>query len=198
MPGTRRRPGRGPDVSETPAPEKSRVYGKLGQGSIHVRHLAPLADYGEAHQVDPVEDLRPVCPSCHAMPHNPVIPTGVCRGARRTQPEPLARHRRGCWRTSPAQGLCDGESACRRDSVSPVSRGWVAIHLSGPPGDIGRAGRPALDLAPSGVYIAARVTPDAGALLPHRCTLTCGDPSGVAHRRSAFCCTVLRVTSTGR
>ena len=41
---------------------------------------------------------------------------------------------------------------------------------------MGRAGRPTLDLAPGGVYQAARVTPDAGALLPHRCTLACGDP----------------------
>src|SRR6185503_11430002 len=31
-----------------------------------------------------------------------------------------------------------------------------------------------------------------GALLPHRFTLTC------FHRRFTFCCTVLRVTSTGR
>jgi hypothetical protein len=57
--------------------------------------------------------------------------------------------------------------------------GWVAIHLSGLPGDIGRAGRPTLDLAPGGVCRAARVTPDAGALLPHRCTLTCGGRTGV-------------------
>jgi hypothetical protein len=71
----------------------------------------------------------------------------------------------------------------------------VAIHLSGPPGDIGRAGRPTLDLAPGGVYRAVRVTPGAGALLPHRFTLAC---DGFAvHRRSAFCCTFLRVASTG-
>src|SRR6059058_2651885 len=51
--------------------------------------------------------------------------------------------------------------------------GSVAIHLCGLPGDIGRASRPTLGLAPSGVCRAARVTPDAGALLPHRFTLTC-------------------------
>lgn len=70
----------------------------------------------------------------------------------------------------------DGESACRRDSVVDLSQ-RVAIHLSGPPGDVGRAGRPTFDLAPGGVYIAARVTPGAGALLPHRCTLACNGPS---------------------
>jgi len=50
--------------------------------------------------------------------------------------------------------------------------GWVVIHLCGLPGDIGRAGRPTLGLAPGGVCRAARVTPGAGALLPHRFTLT--------------------------
>src|SRR5947207_6363993 len=51
--------------------------------------------------------------------------------------------------------------------------GWVAIHLCGLPGDIGRASRPTLGLAPGGVCRAARVTPGAGALLPHRFTLAC-------------------------
>ena len=77
--------------------------------------------------------------------------------------------------------LVDGESACRRDSV--IRYGSVAIHLSGPPGDIDRAGRPTLDLAPGGVYRAAQVTLGAGALLPHRCTLTCD-----ARRRPSAVC----------
>jgi len=55
----------------------------------------------------------------------------------------------------------------------------VAIHLRGLPGD--RASEeapdglpnPLLGLAPGGVYRATRVTPGAGALLPHRFTLTC-------------------------
>jgi len=50
---------------------------------------------------------------------------------------------------------------------------WVAIHLSGLPGIIGRATRSLLGLAPGGVYRAVRVAPNAGALLPHRFTLTC-------------------------
>src|SRR3954469_14360852 len=52
----------------------------------------------------------------------------------------------------------------------------VTIHLCGLPGDIGRASRPTFGLAPSGVCRAARVTPGAGALLPHRFTLTCARP----------------------
>ena len=51
--------------------------------------------------------------------------------------------------------------------------GGVAIHLRGLPGDIGRAARPTFGLAPGGVYRADRVTPAAGALLPHRFTLAC-------------------------
>jgi hypothetical protein len=50
--------------------------------------------------------------------------------------------------------------------------GLVTIHLCGPPGDVGRAGHPLFGLAPGGVCRAAPVTRDAGALLPHRFTLT--------------------------
>jgi hypothetical protein len=66
------------------------------------------------------------------------------------------------------------EPACRRDSVhrAVAGTGWVVIHLSGLPGDIGRASRPTFDLAPGGVYRAAQVALNAGALLPHRFTLT--------------------------
>src|SRR3984893_16117683 len=46
-----------------------------------------------------------------------------------------------------------------------------------------RAATPTFDLAPGGVCQAARVTPSAGALLPHRFTLTCG----TFRRPSAVC-----------
>ncbi|MFY3433073.1 HNH endonuclease [Achromobacter mucicolens] len=45
------------------------VYGQLGDGFIHVHHLRPLSTIGEAYELDPEEDLRPVCPNCHAMLH---------------------------------------------------------------------------------------------------------------------------------
>src|SRR5581483_202429 len=49
--------------------------------------------------------------------------------------------------------------------------------------------------APGGGYRAARVTPDAGALLPHRFTLTCSAPANRrSHRRSALCCPDRQVT----
>ena len=80
---------------------------------------------------------------------------------------------------------------CRRDSVRrPVARfDVVTIHLCGLPGGNGRAARPLFDLAPSGVCRAAPVTRDAGALLPHRCTLTCAPrpPRRMSGRPSAVC-----------
>jgi 5-methylcytosine-specific restriction protein A len=32
-----------------------------------VHHLVPLASIGREYHIDPVADLRPVCPNCHAM-----------------------------------------------------------------------------------------------------------------------------------
>jgi 5-methylcytosine-specific restriction endonuclease McrA len=48
------------------------VYGPVAEGYIHVHHLCPLSEVGEAHVVDPVTDLRPVCPNCHAVLHRRV------------------------------------------------------------------------------------------------------------------------------
>ena len=45
------------------------AYGDIGKGFIHVHHLTPLADIGKMYEVDPVKDLRPVCPNCHSMLH---------------------------------------------------------------------------------------------------------------------------------
>ena len=46
-----------------------KVYGDIGKGFIHVHHLTQLSDIGQGYEVDPVKDLRPVCPNCHAMLH---------------------------------------------------------------------------------------------------------------------------------
>jgi hypothetical protein len=45
------------------------AYGPVAEGYIHVHHLRPLAEIGEEYKVDPVQDLRPVCPNCHAVLH---------------------------------------------------------------------------------------------------------------------------------
>lgn len=44
-------------------------YGPQFSGLIHVHHEKPLASIGEDYLVDPIADLKPVCPSCHAALH---------------------------------------------------------------------------------------------------------------------------------
>lgn len=44
-------------------------YGEIGKGFIHVHHLKPLSEIGVDYKVDPIKDLRPVCPNCHSMIH---------------------------------------------------------------------------------------------------------------------------------
>lgn len=44
-------------------------YGEIGVGFIHVHHLLELSAIGKEYKVNPVTDLRPVCPNCHAMLH---------------------------------------------------------------------------------------------------------------------------------
>lgn len=45
------------------------VYGDFAAGYIHVHHLRPLSEIGMEYVVNPAEDLRPVCPNCHAVIH---------------------------------------------------------------------------------------------------------------------------------
>ncbi|WP_369122648.1 HNH endonuclease [Paraburkholderia piptadeniae] len=45
-------------------------YGPLGEGFIHVHHIVPLTEIRKEYNVDPIADLRPVCPNCHAMLHS--------------------------------------------------------------------------------------------------------------------------------
>ncbi|MCA9317619.1 MAG: HNH endonuclease [Planctomycetes bacterium] len=44
-------------------------YGAEFAGMIHVHHLTLISARGGSHEVDPVADLRPVCPNCHAAIH---------------------------------------------------------------------------------------------------------------------------------
>lgn len=46
------------------------VYGDFGKGFIHVHHLKPIGHIGTRYEVNPAEDLVPVCPNCHAMLHH--------------------------------------------------------------------------------------------------------------------------------
>jgi len=50
-------------------------YGEIGTGYIEVHHLTPIGDSARERIVNPAEDMRPVCPNCHAMLHrsDPVL-----------------------------------------------------------------------------------------------------------------------------
>ena len=45
------------------------AYGPLGCSFIHVHHLIELSAIKGEYTVDPINDLRPLCPNCHAMIH---------------------------------------------------------------------------------------------------------------------------------
>lgn len=51
------------------------TYGEIAEGFIHVHHLTPLADIDEEYNVDPINDLVPVCANCHSVIHltNPAM-----------------------------------------------------------------------------------------------------------------------------
>ncbi len=53
------------------------TFGPLGEGFTHVHHLRPISTAKEQHEVDPVSDLRPVCPNCHAMLHRTQPPMSI-------------------------------------------------------------------------------------------------------------------------
>lgn len=46
-----------------------KTYGKIGHHFVHVHHIVPVSKMTEAYVLDPVNDLIPVCPNCHAMLH---------------------------------------------------------------------------------------------------------------------------------
>jgi hypothetical protein len=44
-------------------------YGAVAEGLIHVHHLKPLSEVHQQYKVNPIVDLRPICPNCHAVIH---------------------------------------------------------------------------------------------------------------------------------
>jgi 5-methylcytosine-specific restriction protein A len=46
-----------------------KIYGPIGKGFIHVHHNIPIGTIRARYRIDPVKDLTPVCPNCHAMIH---------------------------------------------------------------------------------------------------------------------------------
>jgi hypothetical protein len=50
--------------------DAAEIYGKRFKGKIHVHHLIPLSEIGVEYIVNPIDDLRPVCPNCHMVLHS--------------------------------------------------------------------------------------------------------------------------------
>lgn len=44
-------------------------YGDLGKDFTHVHHIIPLNEIKEEYNVNPLTDLIPICPNCHAIIH---------------------------------------------------------------------------------------------------------------------------------
>lgn len=52
----------------------SDVYGAIAETLIHVHHVKPISEVGDSYTVDPISDLIPVCPNCHAVIHLKIPP----------------------------------------------------------------------------------------------------------------------------
>lgn len=46
------------------------VFGVIGKEFIHVHHVKPISEIKSEYVIDPINDLIPVCPNCHAMLHS--------------------------------------------------------------------------------------------------------------------------------
>ena len=53
------------------------VYGEVAEGYVHVHHLRPLSEIDGEYNVDPIADLRPICPNCHAVVHRRTPAFGI-------------------------------------------------------------------------------------------------------------------------
>ena len=68
-------------------------FGVLGEGFIHVHHIVPIGKMSKQYEIDPIADLIPVCPNCHAMVHRTEPPLMV---------EQLRNHRHKTKKASPS------------------------------------------------------------------------------------------------
>ena len=52
-------------------------YGEVAAGYIQVHHIVPIAKVGREYRLNPMTDLRPVCPNCHAVIHRREPPFSI-------------------------------------------------------------------------------------------------------------------------
>ena len=59
----------------------AKEYGEVGTNFIEVHHVIPISNTAGEHEVDPLNDLIPVCSNCHSILHrrspNPYLPEEV-------------------------------------------------------------------------------------------------------------------------
>ena len=52
-------------------------FGSIASGFIHVHHIVPISSIGRSYHIDPIRDLVPVCPTCHAILHRRRPPLSI-------------------------------------------------------------------------------------------------------------------------
>jgi 5-methylcytosine-specific restriction protein A len=55
----------------------AKTYGELATEMIHVHHLTPISLTRETYLLDPIKDLRPICPNCHVVIHKRYPPFSI-------------------------------------------------------------------------------------------------------------------------
>ena len=56
-----------------------KTYGEIAKEYIHVHHLEAVSGRGGEYEVDPIRDLRPLCPNCHAVVHLEKPPISILK-----------------------------------------------------------------------------------------------------------------------
>lgn len=57
--------------------ELSSRYGSVADKLIHVHHVVPISRLGPDYRINPVRDLVPLCPNCHAVVHRKDPPYSI-------------------------------------------------------------------------------------------------------------------------
>lgn len=52
-------------------------YGEVAAGFIEIHHITPVSQLGAGYVIDPMRDLVPLCPNCHAVVHRRTPPFTV-------------------------------------------------------------------------------------------------------------------------
>ena len=52
-------------------------YGSIAAGMIEAHHVTPVSELGPDYVIDPLDDLVPLCPNCHAVAHRRNPPLSV-------------------------------------------------------------------------------------------------------------------------